>query len=614
MTQPPLPKTIGRYNIISMLGRGGMGVLYRAQDPALERDVALKMMLIDFSFDQTARERFEREAKAVARLQHHNVVTIHELGQNEGTPYIVMELLGGSDLEAVMRKAEPMSLPAKLEIVAQLCDGLAYAHEQGIVHRDIKPGNVRVLEDGTVKILDFGIAKFAQSSMTQSGTIMGTASYMAPEQILGNPLDGRADLFSVGVLLHELLAGQKPFAGDSPTAVVYQIVHGEAPPIADAMPGLPNELNEIVAKALKKDPNERYASASDMASDLRLVKMLLDLPLTVPGAPPGVSGVPPINVAEKLHATGSLAKPTGVTGTIGSGLPRPITSSIPTVDDTAARAARSKSSFIVFVGIGVLALLGGGVYWMFGRGSTSPPVTTPTPTVTAQTPAPTAAPVATGTATPGDVVQITSSPAGARITLNGRDTGRVTPAAVSLDGRDSGSIELSLKGYAPQTATLSAADLKRGRRDFKLELAAMPVKLTVTGAYAFELRQGEQVISASATQHEVTVQPGATVMAVSQEYLLNEAVPIDFHKPAAQATIRASGVLAVFSAVETCSVHVDGNNLGFPPVARRPISAGSHEVSIKCPDGKGDARKIVITPGERTAVTFGPPKPPVTER
>ena len=608
MNQPPLPKTIGRYNIISLIGRGGMGVLYRAQDPVLERDVALKMMLIDFSYDQTARERFEREAKAVARLQHSNVVTIHELGQSDGTPYIVMELLGGTDLEAAMRRSEPMSLPQKLEIVAQLCDGLAYAHEQGIVHRDIKPGNVRVLEDGAVKILDFGIAKFAQSSMTQSGTIMGTASYMAPEQILGNPVDGRADLFSVGVLLHEMLAGQKPFGGDSPTAVVYQIVHGEAPSIADQMPGLPDELNAIVAKALKKDPNERYARASDMASDLRLVKMLLDLPLTVPGAPTGVSGVPPISVADKLHATGSMSKAVGA-ATIGSGLPRPVTSSVPAIDDTAGRAARSKSSFTVFVGIGALALIGGALYFVLGRGgSTTGPATTPAPTAAAQSPAPGASPAATGPAKPGDVVQINSSPAGARISLNGADTGRVTPAAISLGGKESGSIELTLKGFTPVTATLSAADLKRGRRDFKLEASAMPVKLTITGAYPFELRQGEQVISQAATQHEVTVQPGAAVTAFSAEYLLSETVPIDFRQPAAQASIRAPGILAVFSAVETCSVHVGAQNLGFPPVARRPIAAGAHEVSIKCPDGKGDTRKIVVTPGERTAVTFGPPK------
>src|SRR5512134_455167 len=152
----PIPSTIGRYQIVELVGRGGMGVLYRARDPVLERDVALKMMHVDFTLDTTARDRFHREAKAVARLQHRNVVTIHELGEFEGTPYIVMEFLTGKDLDAWFKTdTATLSLVQKIDIAIQLCDGLAYAHEQGIIHRDIKPGNVRILEDGTVKILDF---------------------------------------------------------------------------------------------------------------------------------------------------------------------------------------------------------------------------------------------------------------------------------------------------------------------------------------------------------------------------------------------------------------------------------------------------------------------------
>src|SRR6185436_3904302 len=167
---------------------------------------------------------------AVARLQHRNVVTIHELGETEGTPYIVMEFLTGQDLETRMKDAvKPMTLTEKLDTATQLCEGLGYA-----------------LEHGTVKILDFGIAKFAMSSVTQSGTILGTASYMAPEQIMGQPVDGRADLFSAGVLLFELLAGKKPFVGDSPTSVVYQIMHGEATSIRELVPDLPDALAEVV--------------------------------------------------------------------------------------------------------------------------------------------------------------------------------------------------------------------------------------------------------------------------------------------------------------------------------------------------------------------------------
>jgi serine/threonine-protein kinase len=591
----PLPKTIGRYEIVSLIGRGGMGVLYRAKDPTLERDVALKMMLVDFSFDQTARERFEREAKAVAKLQHHNVVTIHELGQHDNAPYIVMELLGGEDLEAVMRRSEPLPLPTKLEIVAQLCEGLAYAHEQGIVHRDIKPGNVRVLEDGTVKILDFGIAKFAQSSMTQSGMVMGTAYYMAPEQILGNPVDGRADLFSVGVLLHELLSGQKPFAGDSPTAVVYQIVHAEARSIADSVPDLPDGLNDIVARALKKDPNERYSRATDMASDLRLVKMMLDLPLTQMGATTGVTSTGAVPPPPKLHATGGVPRVTrpASAGTVKLTAPRQVS--------TAAIAA---------VAAGIIVTGGLVMYFIQGRGDQPAQTATVAPAASAaQTGSPATTPAAT-TAKPGaTLVVITSAPSGARISLNGSDTGKVTPSAVSVDAGKPGTIELALKGYDTLSATLGAGDLKRGNREFQLARQPAPVHLVASGPFAFEIVRGGAVLSAAATHHDLTVAPGAEpVMARNAEYILNESIAIDFLKAEAALTLKAPGILAVFAALETCSILVDGHDVGYPPLPRKPIAAGPHTVVQRCKDGKEDSRKIVVASGERTAVTFGPPK------
>jgi len=597
----PLPKTIGRYEIVSLIGRGGMGVLYRAKDSTLERDVALKMMLVDFSSDQTARERFEREAKAVARLQHHNVVTIHELGQHDGAPYIVMELLGGEDLEAVMRHSDPLPLPTKLEIVAQLCEGLAYAHEQGIVHRDIKPGNVRVLEDGTVKILDFGIAKFAQSSMTQSGMVMGTAYYMAPEQILGNPVDGRADLFSVGVLLHELLSGQKPFAGDSPTAVVYQIVHAEARPIAESVADLPEGLNDIVARALKKDPNERYSRATDMASDLRLVKMMLDLPLTQLSAATGAVSTGAMPPPPKLHATGAVPK-------------------IPTVSRPASAGAvklaaprQVSTTAIAAVAVSIIVIGGLVIYFMQGRSDPpvqAPPAATVAPTAAAaQTGSPATTPAATTAKAGATLVVITSAPSGARISVNGADTGKVTPSAVSIDPGKPGTVELALKGYEAVSATLAASDLKRGNREFQLVRQPSPVHLTASGPFAFEIVRGGAVLSPAAMQHDLTVAPGAEpVTARNTEFILNEPIAIDFLKPEAALTLKAPGILAVFAALETCSIVIDGQDVGYPPLPRKPIAAGPHTVVQRCKDGKEDSRKIVVASGERTAVTFGPPK------
>jgi serine/threonine protein kinase len=193
-----------------------MGVLYRGKDTVLDREVAIKVMSGDFSGDEAARGRFFREARAAARLQHRNIVTIFEFAEDEhGTPYIAMEFLRGRSLSSRMAQAPPLTLIQKLDILVQLCTGLHYAHEQGIVHRDVKPANIWLMEDGTIKLLDFGIAKIASSAMTSAGSVVGSASYMAPEQVAGKEIDGRADVFSAGVVLYEMLSGRKPFEGDA---------------------------------------------------------------------------------------------------------------------------------------------------------------------------------------------------------------------------------------------------------------------------------------------------------------------------------------------------------------------------------------------------------------
>ena len=197
------PRTIGRYEVLERVGRGGMGVLYRGRDPVLDREVAIKVMGGDFAADDSARTRFYREARASARLQHRNIVTIYEFAEDNGNPYIAMEFLRGQSLQARMAAAGAFPLVQKLDIVTQLLTGLHYAHEQGIVHRDVKPANIWLLEDGTVKLLDFGIAKIAASTMTSAGSVLGSAFYMAPEQVEGREVDGRADIFAAGVVLYE---------------------------------------------------------------------------------------------------------------------------------------------------------------------------------------------------------------------------------------------------------------------------------------------------------------------------------------------------------------------------------------------------------------------------
>jgi hypothetical protein len=613
---PPIPKTIGRYDILELVGRGGMGVLYRAHDPQLERDVALKMMHVDFTLDTTARERFQREAKAIARLQHRNVVTIHELGEVDGAPYIVMEFLGGKDLEALLKSGDylSMSLPQKLDIAIQLCDGLSYAHDQGIVHRDIKPGNVRVLEDGTVKILDFGIAKFAMSSVTQSATVLGTPSYMAPEQIMSQPVDGRADLFAAGVLLYELLSGRKPFPGDTPTSVVYQIMHAEPTPLREVLPDLPDALQEIITRALQKNPNERYARASEMASDLQTVKMMFDLPLhgsgTGPLASPSTAVTTVVN--PPLYATTMRPKTGGQTSAVLNARMR--TSAVAAAADATPRARdEDKRSGLVWIGagaglviiailVGVILLKNGGEGTAAGQGNT--------PSNTQRAPGGDTS-SGDGTGRGGGVpplateLEVASQPRGASIVLNGVDMKQQTPAKVSIAGLSLPvRVVLNRQGYKPFEGEISEEDVRAGRKEFTLAADARPVRLTVSGPFEFEIVQGSQILSRAAMSHELTVQPGGPVTARNREKFVSQSLNLDFSRgQPATVTLQPLGVLAVRGSA-ACTVVLDGQDIGEPPISNQQVGAGQHTVVFKCSGQPDQTQRVQVASGGKQTVVF----------
>ena len=261
-------ETIGKYQVQRVLGRGGMGTVYEALDPFINRKVALKTMIAGLADNPELKARFLREAQSAGGLRHRNIVTVYDLGEDKGQPYIAMEFIDGTDLEKVIQNREPLTVEWKLDILRQLCEGLGYAHKAGIVHRDIKPANVRVTNEGEVKIMDFGIAHLQSSTMTKSGLVLGTVHYMAPEQIEGQKVDHRADIFSVGAIAYELIAYRRPFDGDTITAVMYKIMHDRPDPKAlpdtEYSPG----LQDIIMKALARDVRERYQSLDDMHREL----------------------------------------------------------------------------------------------------------------------------------------------------------------------------------------------------------------------------------------------------------------------------------------------------------------------------------------------------------
>jgi len=271
---------IGRYELAEKLGQGGMGVVYRAFDPLLQRIVAVKLIgALDANAE--VRERFFREARAAGKLSHKNIITIHDLGEHEGQPFLAMEFLEGQDLQQRVAGHVPMSLARKLELAIEICEGVEYAHLHGVVHRDIKPANIFITSGGTAKILDFGLARLITSELTNSNMMMGTLNYMAPEQVRGERADHRSDIFSTGVVLYEVLGGRKAFEGDSVGATLYKILQEVPEPLPNIDANLPPQLVSIVEHALEKSREERYQQMSEMLGDLMAYRqqlMLIDSP------------------------------------------------------------------------------------------------------------------------------------------------------------------------------------------------------------------------------------------------------------------------------------------------------------------------------------------------
>jgi serine/threonine-protein kinase len=264
-------KQFGRYRLVAELGRGAMGVVYKAEDPLLNRTVAIKtIILMDEPAARAEYEaRFFQEAKAAGGLNHPNLITIHDVGREGDVAYMAMELLEGTELRELLIRGR-LPLASALEVVAQVADGLAYAHEHGVVHRDIKPGNIMIMRDGRAKIMDFGIARVRASDIkTQTGALLGSPKYMSPEQVASQPADFRSDIFSLGVVLHEVAAGGPPFSAPTVTQLMQKIATAVPPPPSASNPAVPAMLDLIVAKALEKQPGARYQSAAELAKDLR---------------------------------------------------------------------------------------------------------------------------------------------------------------------------------------------------------------------------------------------------------------------------------------------------------------------------------------------------------
>ena len=307
---------MGRYEIVDELGQGAMGIVYKARDPLIDRMVAIKTINLSLAQEDKVEyeARFYQEAKAAGRLSHPNIVTIYDVGKSGDIAYIAMEFLEGRELRDMLNEGHRIPLDQAIKIVAQVAKGLGYAHEKGIVHRDVKPSNVMVDKDGHTKITDFGIARMVSSAVrTQTGMVLGSPKYMSPEQVMGRAIDQRSDIFSLGVMLYEILTGQAPFVGENINAIMYQTLNATPAPPGSINPAVPDMLNFIVAKAIAKGLEDRYQSAVELANDLGACRSIVSaagLAKTQSNVDSPLSDTLPIVAWEKSDGDESRSIPT----------------------------------------------------------------------------------------------------------------------------------------------------------------------------------------------------------------------------------------------------------------------------------------------------------------
>lgn len=457
------PKTIGRYEIVDELGHGAMGSVFRAHDPAMDRIVALKTILaVALASEQGGeyRQRFYREARAAGALAHPGIVPVFDVGEHEGVPYLVMEYVNGRTLADAMRKGERISLGRLCEIGEQIADALGYAHRNGVIHRDIKPANILLTSRETYgherpRITDFGVAKLAAGEITTTGQLLGTPAFMPPEQFTGAPIDGRTDLFSLGVILYWMATGDQPFPGETMTTVSYKIVHTEPIPPGKLNPAIPPALDRAILKCLAKNPADRYQTGEELAQALAEVRT---------GAKaPGMQTVIPlvagdVGGSEETVDASPSRKPMPAAVSVMGATVRLAPQAAP------AAAPKRRGALVLSAGALAVVVVVGGGYLLLHRGSPAPPQPVPAASVPAVPAAPETAqapeaPAAVTDAAPAAAKKVAAPAARARAAV-GFDPKALDPkqnARLKLDlGRLPGAlaftIEMNGKTYFKGTA------------------------------------------------------------------------------------------------------------------------------------------------------------------
>ncbi len=522
---------LGNYEILEELGRGGMGCVYKARQTALDRIVAVKVLLPQLTADKVFVERFLREARSIATLDHPGIVTVFDVGEADGTYYFAMQLLDGKPLDEILEGGKPMPVETAVDVIEQVARALEFAHEAGILHRDVKPGNIILTSSGRAVLTDFGIAQaLTDTRLTKTGTSIGSPEYMSPEQIEGKQLDARADLYSLGVVFYQMLTGNVPYKGDSPVAIVYQHVKAPVPSARDTDPTIPERFDLVATTLMAKLPEERYASAEELLSGL----------------------------AGKVLDRG------------------------PKID----RKPGATVPGWAWGAIGVVALLGAGLIWL-GRSATPESPTPPNGSVAGETTAPTADQVgleiepvaATAPPTPSfQTFTVTSAPAGAAVILDGSTLEAVTPATIELLPDTAYELGLRLDGHDPTGMSFTLADLSDSQRSsatlhFPLQSSIPPGSVAITADYPVTVR----VDGRSYTSKRFDLPPGDyTAQITARSVFLSESRRISIASGKTQTiALPIATRLTIAANPSRCRVKIDGMDAGYLP-SEVQVTLGNH--------------------------------------
>lgn len=540
---------VGKYELKKMVGKGGMGAVFLAQDLTLDREVAIKVLPPDISQDPQVVKRFQQEARTAAKLDHTNIIPIYRVESEGGLNYFVMKFVSGTSLEDVLEhQKEPLSPDYIQRVLWEAARALGHAHQRGIVHRDVKPANIMFDHDGKVMLTDFGISKALQaaSGFTGTGMIIGTPHYMAPEQAKGQPVDGRADQYSLGVVGYRMVTGQLPFSGDSVHTILYKHIFEEPPQVKSIRADVPDFLSQAIARSMAKEPAQRYASMEEMATALWPEQPVTPRSLKTPTMRPAKGPVTAESPTEAfVSAAGAATTPLPSATPVPKPAARPITSAAP---------AKKKSSAGVFVVLVVVAAAGAGGYFVL-RPKPAPPQA-PTPAGTA--------PVQTPPSQPERplVRDIRLQPATASL----RPGGSVAFTATLVDSAGS--------AVAGQRVEWTSSDAKVARVDAGGRVTAVGAGLAMIAARAGDVR-GEAAVQVQAQQTATQTQRP----------------PVQTPPPAAE-----EGYLSI-DAVPYGTVYVDNVEIGPTPIARYAVKPGQHTIRIENPGYRTHSERVTVDNG-----------------